>query len=101
MQGVAPPTRMETSPRWLPKGAVDLHVAAIQLLLARLVAVAQPDPVRVVRAWLPPVLDVDLVPERSGAVNGRLTEDARRGQQTVAGNRDHADRVDVEGLGRA
>src|SRR2546427_5719319 len=72
-----PPCGGVSAPRkYMPRHqvSVNLHVAAVELVLARVVAVAQPDPVRVLGASTV-VLDVDLVSERSGAVHGRLTED--------------------------
>src|SRR5437867_5806566 len=41
--------------------SMDLHIAAVELVRARVVAVAQPDPVGVVGAGLTFILDVDLV----------------------------------------
>src|SRR5919198_3664750 len=74
---------------------VDLDVAATKLLQPRGVAVAQDDPVEVVRARLAVVDDVDPEDEGADAVDGRSPEDRRRPQVVRAGRGQQLDRVDV------
>src|SRR5206468_3353392 len=84
------------APLTWPDRSVDLDVAAAELVVAGVVAVAQADPVVVVRAGLAVVDDVDLVTDRGRSVERRLTEDARF-RRTRARDRDDAGRVHVRG----
>src|SRR5439155_25803437 len=87
------------APLTWPDRSVDLDVAAAELVVAGVVAIAQADPVVVVRAGLAVVDDVDLVTDRGRSVERRLTEDARF-RRTRARDRDDAGRVHVRGFRR-